>query len=42
MDAQWLLNDEKDMPNLDEGYENGYTPQILDTLKEKVLRRFSL
>lgn len=36
MDAQWLLNDEKKIClTFDEGYENGYTPQILDTLKEK-------
>lgn len=36
MDAQWLLNDEKKLClTFDEGYENGYTPQILDTLKEK-------
>lgn len=35
-DAQWLLNDEKKIClTFDEGYENGYTPQILDTLKEK-------
>lgn len=36
MDARWLLNDEKKIClTFDEGYENGYTPQILDTLKEK-------
>lgn len=36
MDAQWLLNDGKKIClTFDEGYENGYTPQILDTLKEK-------
>lgn len=36
MDAHWLLNDEKKIClTFDEGYENGYTPQILDTLKEK-------
>ncbi|WP_454970113.1 polysaccharide deacetylase family protein [Eubacterium sp.] len=36
MNAQWLLNDEKKIClTFDEGYENGYTPQILDTLKEK-------
>ena len=36
MDAQWLLNDEKKIClTFDEGYENGYTPKILDTLKEK-------
>lgn len=36
MNAQWLLNDGKKIClTFDEGYENGYTPQILDTLKEK-------
>lgn len=36
MDAKWLLNDEKKIClTFDEGYENGYTPQILDTLKQK-------
>ena len=36
MDAQWLLNDEKKIClTFDEGYENGYTSKILDTLKEK-------
>lgn len=36
MDARWLLNDGKKIClTFDEGYENGYTPQILDTLKEK-------
>lgn len=36
MNAQWLLNDEKKIClTFDEGYENGYTPKILDTLKEK-------
>lgn len=36
MDAHWLLNDEKKIClTFDEGYENGNTPQILDTLKEK-------
>lgn len=39
MDAQWLLNDEKKIClTFDEGYENGYTPQILDTLKEKSVK----
>lgn len=34
--ASWLLNDEKRIClTFDEGYENGYTPAILDTLKEK-------
>ena len=34
--AKWLLDDEKTVClTFDEGYENGYTPQILDTLKEK-------
>ena len=34
--ANWLLPDEKSVClTFDEGYENGYTPQILDTLKEK-------
>lgn len=36
MNAKWLLNDDKKIClTFDEGYENGYTPQILDTLKEK-------
>ena len=36
LDAQWLLEDEKSIAlTFDEGYENGYTPSILDTLKEK-------
>jgi len=34
--AQFLMNDEKYIClTFDEGYENGYTPAILDTLKEK-------
>lgn len=34
--ATWLLDDEKSIClTFDEGYENGYTPRILDTLKEK-------
>lgn len=34
--ASWLLNDEKSIClTFDEGYENGYTSAILDTLKEK-------
>ena len=34
--ANWLLPDEKSVClTFDEGYENGYTPQILDVLKEK-------
>ncbi|MCD7873205.1 MAG: polysaccharide deacetylase family protein [Clostridiales bacterium] len=36
LSAQWLLSDEKNIClTFDEGYENGYTAQILDTLKEK-------
>lgn len=36
MNAKWLLGDDKKIClTFDEGYENGYTPQILDTLKEK-------
>ena len=36
LNAQWLLDDEKSVClTFDEGYENGYTPSILDTLKEK-------
>ncbi len=35
-DAKWLLGDEKTLAlTFDEGYENGFTPAILDTLKEK-------
>lgn len=34
--ANWLLDDDKMVClTFDEGYENGYTPSILDTLKEK-------
>lgn len=34
--GKWLLDDEKSIClTFDEGYENGYTAQILDTLKEK-------
>lgn len=34
--GKWLLNDKKAIClTFDEGYENGYTPSILDTLKEK-------
>lgn len=36
LDALWLLDDEKKIClTFDEGYENGFTPAILDTLKEK-------
>lgn len=36
LNAKWLLADEKSVAlTFDEGYENGYTPSILDTLKEK-------
>lgn len=36
LNARWLLEDEKSIAlTFDEGYENGYTPAILDTLKEK-------
>jgi peptidoglycan-N-acetylmuramic acid deacetylase len=36
LDGYWLLNDEKSIClTFDEGYENGFTPSILDTLKEK-------
>lgn len=36
LSAQWLLDDTKQIClTFDEGYENGYTDQILDTLKEK-------
>lgn len=39
MDAKWLLDDGKKIClTFDEGYENGYTPQILDTLKEKKVK----
>lgn len=36
LSAQWLLKESKNIClTFDEGYENGFTPQILDTLKEK-------
>lgn len=36
LDAHWLLKDKKSVAlTFDEGYENGFTPSILDTLKEK-------
>lgn len=36
LNAKWLLADEKKVSlTFDEGYENGFTPSILDTLKEK-------
>lgn len=39
LDARWLLDDEKSVClTFDEGYENGFTPSILDTLKEKNVR----
>lgn len=39
MNAKWLLDDNKKIClTFDEGYENGYTPQILDTLKEKKVK----
>lgn len=39
MNAKWLLDDDKKIClTFDEGYENGYTPQILDTLKEKKIK----
>lgn len=39
MNAKWLLDDDKKIClTFDEGYENGYTPQILDTLKEKKVK----
>lgn len=35
-DAKWLLDESKRIClTFDEGYENGFTPAILDTLKEK-------
>lgn len=38
-DGIWLLNEEKNIClTFDEGYENGYTPAILDTLKEKKVK----
>ena len=37
--GKWLLADDKNIClTFDEGYENGYTAQILDTLKEKNTR----
>ena len=39
MNAKWLLGDDKKIClTFDEGYENGYTPQILDTLKGKKVK----
>ncbi len=39
MSAKWLLDDDKKIClTFDEGYENGYTPQILDTLKQKKIK----
>lgn len=39
LNASWLLSDEKNIClTFDEGYENGFTPSILDTLKEKKVR----
>ncbi len=39
MGAKWLLSDDKKIClTFDEGYENGYTPQILDTLKQKKVK----
>ncbi|WP_448919671.1 polysaccharide deacetylase family protein [Eubacterium sp.] len=39
MNAKWLLDDDKKIClTFDEGYENGYTPKILDTLKEKKVK----
>lgn len=36
LDARFIMSDEKFIClTFDEGYENGYTPAILDTLKEK-------
>lgn len=36
LNGKWLLEDDKNIClTFDEGYENGYTAQILDTLKEK-------
>lgn len=36
LDGRWLLKDKKKIClTFDEGYENGFTPSILDTLKEK-------
>lgn len=39
LDASFILNDKKKVClTFDEGYENGYTPSILDTLKEKKVK----
>ncbi len=39
LNAQWLLPDGKSVClTFDEGYENGFTAQILDTLKEKKVK----
>lgn len=39
MGASFLLGDKKQIClTFDEGYENGYTPKILDTLKEKKVK----
>lgn len=39
LDAYWLLKSKKKIClTFDEGYENGFTPSILDTLKEKDVR----
>lgn len=39
LSAQWLLEDSKNIClTFDEGYENGFTPSILDTLKEKQVK----
>lgn len=39
LDASFLLEDKKKVClTFDEGYENGYTPAILDTLKEKKVK----
>lgn len=39
LSAQWLLEDNKNIClTFDEGYENGFTPDILDTLKEKQVK----
>lgn len=36
LNVRWLLDDDKSVClTFDEGYENGFTPSILDTLKEK-------
>lgn len=38
-DVKWLLNDDKTVClTFDEGYENGFTPSILDTLKQKKVK----